>query len=105
MATSKGKLSIIWPITIALLVNKSLKSPSGPLRDKMRYKVKPIITAGTDIKVLNKEISVRRKGNWKKARIKAITSAKGVAISMADKDTPKDNDITSQRSLLPLNNK
>jgi hypothetical protein len=56
------------------------------------------MTAGTDIKVLNKEMSTLRKGNSKKANIKAISIAKGVAIKIADIDTPNESEIISQIS-------
>jgi len=62
------------------------------------------MTAGTDINVLKREITALRNGNWKKARIKAMTSAIGVAIKMAEKETPKDNDMISHMSALPLSN-
>jgi len=62
------------------------------------------MTAGTDIKVLNKEISARLNGNWKKAKKKETISAMGVAIRIAVNETPKDSDIICQISLLPLIN-
>ncbi len=105
MATKRGKLSIIWPIIMALLVNRSRKSPRGPLRDKMRYNERPIITAGTDINVLKREISARRNGNLKKARTNAMRRANGVAIKIAEKETPKESEIISHISLLPLRSK
>ena len=60
-----------------------------------------MMTAGTDMNVLKTEMSIRRPGNWKKARKKAITSANGEAMRIALSETVNDSEMISQMPALP----
>lgn len=60
-----------------------------------------MMTAGTDMNVLKTEMSIRRPGNLKKARKKAITSANGDAMRIALSETLNDSEMISQMPELP----